>query len=116
ARFSMTWCFCLSSRRRHTRFSRDWSSDVCSSDLHAGEIDGKDAGFRLIRDLLQGKVGQGLLDRQVLLFVPVFNVDGHENFRAWQIGRASCREWACLPEAAGLVYEPEIWRQMTIRC
>src|SRR5690606_39336112 len=21
--------------RRHTRFSRDWSSDVCSSDLHA---------------------------------------------------------------------------------
>src|SRR5690606_39308568 len=36
------WCFtCIlivlifffSSRRRHTRFSRDWSSDVCSSDL-----------------------------------------------------------------------------------
>src|SRR5690606_40125969 len=25
--------FCVSSRRRHTRFSRDWSSDVCSSDL-----------------------------------------------------------------------------------
>src|SRR5690606_39818088 len=25
-------CF-VSSRRRHTRFSRDWSSDVCSSDL-----------------------------------------------------------------------------------
>src|SRR5690606_40604266 len=24
-----------SSRRRHTRFSRDWSSDVCSSDLLA---------------------------------------------------------------------------------
>src|SRR5690606_39765833 len=24
---------CFSSRRRHTRFSRDWSSDVCSSDL-----------------------------------------------------------------------------------
>src|SRR5690606_4063066 len=26
--------FFFSSRRRHTRFSRDWSSDVCSSDLH----------------------------------------------------------------------------------
>src|SRR5690606_40161375 len=25
----------FSSRRRHTRFSRDWSSDVCSSDLAA---------------------------------------------------------------------------------
>src|SRR5208282_4142108 len=32
----MTWCinsFFFSSRRRHTRCYRDWSSDVCSSDL-----------------------------------------------------------------------------------
>src|SRR5690606_40825131 len=29
---SCSLCF-FSSRRRHTRFSRDWSSDVCSSDL-----------------------------------------------------------------------------------
>src|SRR5215475_6812139 len=28
--------FVFSSRRRHTRFSRDWSSDVCSSDLAGG--------------------------------------------------------------------------------
>src|SRR2546429_3083811 len=28
-------CFFFSSRRRHTRCSRDWSSDVCSSDLNA---------------------------------------------------------------------------------
>src|SRR3712207_8350291 len=32
------WCICIfffffSSRRRHTRYWRDWSSDVCSSDL-----------------------------------------------------------------------------------
>src|SRR3712207_8594621 len=26
--------FFFSSRRRHTRYWRDWSSDVCSSDLH----------------------------------------------------------------------------------
>src|SRR5256884_4259366 len=30
--------FFFSSRRRHTRCSRDWSSDVCSSDL--GELEG----------------------------------------------------------------------------
>src|SRR5699024_11988501 len=30
--------FVLSSRRRHTRSKRDWSSDVCSSDLLFGEI------------------------------------------------------------------------------
>lgn len=51
--------------------------------IHAGEIDGKDAGFWLVRDLLQGKVGKGVLDKVVLLFVPVLNADGHENFRAW---------------------------------
>src|SRR5690625_1187173 len=28
--------FFFSSRRRHTRWPRDWSSDVCSSDLHHG--------------------------------------------------------------------------------
>src|SRR5260370_37926688 len=28
-----TCCFFFSSRRRHTRFKCDWSSDVCSSDL-----------------------------------------------------------------------------------
>src|SRR5205809_4779013 len=28
-----SFCFFFSSRRRHTRCSRDWSSDVCSSDL-----------------------------------------------------------------------------------
>src|SRR5256884_1433595 len=30
--------FFFSSRRRHTRCSRDWSSDVCSSDLGSGGI------------------------------------------------------------------------------
>src|SRR5699024_11928499 len=29
----MSECFFFSSRRRHTRSKRDWSSDVCSSDL-----------------------------------------------------------------------------------
>lgn len=48
--------------------------------IHAGEIDGKDAGFLALRDALEGKAAQGALDQQVLLFVPVFNVDGHERF------------------------------------
>src|SRR5690606_40016815 len=30
--------FYFSSRRRHTRFSRDWSSDVCSSDLCVDQL------------------------------------------------------------------------------
>src|SRR5690606_40129646 len=32
-RLAVVCFFFFSSRRRHTRFSRDWSSDVCSSDL-----------------------------------------------------------------------------------
>src|SRR5690625_6674215 len=34
--------FFFSSRRRHTRWPRDWSSDVCSSDLPADRGDGED--------------------------------------------------------------------------
>src|SRR5690606_40619377 len=34
----LVFCFFFSSRRRHTRFSRDWSSDVCSSDLHVAQL------------------------------------------------------------------------------
>src|SRR5207249_12289521 len=33
---SIVFIFFFSSRRRHTRSKRDWSSDVCSSDLRAG--------------------------------------------------------------------------------
>lgn len=51
--------------------------------IHAGEIDGKDAGFLALRETLQGRAAPGALDKQVLLFVPVFNVDGHERFGAW---------------------------------
>jgi len=51
--------------------------------IHAGEIDGKDAGFLALRDLLDGMHGSNALSRQVFLFVPVFNVDGHERFKAW---------------------------------
>ena len=51
--------------------------------IHAGEIDGKDAGFLALRELLERKTAPGVLDKQVLLFVPVFNVDGHERFGRW---------------------------------
>src|SRR5690606_39794702 len=38
--------FFFSSRRRHTRFSRDWSSDVCSSDLTARvQLDGAEVAL-----------------------------------------------------------------------
>lgn len=51
--------------------------------IHAGEIDGKDAGFLALRQVLDGEAAPGALEKQVLLFVPVFNVDGHERFARW---------------------------------
>ena len=51
--------------------------------IHAGEIDGKDAGFLALREVLEGRAANGALDRLVWVFVPVFNVDGHERFGAW---------------------------------
>lgn len=51
--------------------------------IHAGEIDGKDAGFLALREVLEGKAAADALDKLVWVFVPVFNVDGHERFGAW---------------------------------
>ena len=52
--------------------------------IHAGEVDGKDAGLWLLRSLLTGEVLPGVLSKLTLVFVPVFNVDGHERFAAHQ--------------------------------
>jgi murein tripeptide amidase MpaA len=49
--------------------------------IHPGEPEGKDAGLLFLRDLLQTE--SPLLDRLVFVFIPVFNVDGHERFSAW---------------------------------
>lgn len=48
--------------------------------IHPGEIEGKDAGFAFLRDLLDGKVAPGALDAVSIVFVPVMNPDGHERF------------------------------------
>lgn len=48
--------------------------------IHAGEIDGKDAGFVFLREVLSGDRLPGVLNKLNLIFVPVFNVDGHERF------------------------------------
>ncbi len=48
--------------------------------IHAGEIDGKDAGFLVLREVLEGKALPSVLQKVTLVFVPVFNVDGHERF------------------------------------
>jgi hypothetical protein len=45
--------------------------------IHAGEIDGKDAGMMLLRDISFGNK-KHLLDDVNLLFIPILNVDGHE--------------------------------------
>src|SRR5690606_39632503 len=48
-----------SSRRRHTRFSRDWSSDVCSSDLSRSE-------GRAMKAFVMKKIGEvGFMEKPV---------------------------------------------------
>jgi murein tripeptide amidase MpaA len=59
------------------RFDPNKPTLLAQAGIHSGEIDGKDAGLMLLRDIaVRGK--SGLLDRANLLFVPVFNADGHE--------------------------------------
>src|SRR5690606_41002374 len=92
-----------SSRRRHTRFSRDWSSDVCSSDLGSGDyiitaryyrngtvIYSKQATLKIedegnyVFDLLLYPVSENPVTGTVE------DKSGYDN--DVKIGRASCRE------------------------
>src|SRR5204862_4165604 len=66
-------CFFFSSRRRHTRSLRDWSSDVCSSDLLVGRHHEQ-------HQPNGPHPGQHVADETF--------VSGHVE----EIGRASCRE------------------------
>lgn len=47
--------------------------------IHPGENGGKDAAMMLLRDLLVTKKYESFLDHMVILSIPVFNIDGHEN-------------------------------------
>src|SRR5690606_39993830 len=92
-------------RRRHTRFSRDWSSDVCSSDL-VGEI--SDDACAMLRKFIIDAFGfdpkaENVRDAVTQLclehtFHPIRQMlasllwDEIPRVDEWQIGRASCRE------------------------
>jgi hypothetical protein len=63
--------------------------------IHSGEIDGKDAGMMLLRDMTVRGTETKLLDRANFLFVPIFSVDAHE--RASRFSRINQRG----PEISG---------------
>src|SRR5690606_40218264 len=101
--------FFFSSRRRHTSFSRDWSSDVCSSDLH--DID---ARFELALHDVAGRRAHGVIEflnvvRIILRLrreLPQLRraddaADVGREDTVVKIGRASCREGAWKAEGAG---------------
>src|ERR1035437_10734207 len=52
--------FFFSSRRRHTRYWRDWSSDVCSSDLRAHIASGPERNKGWLRAVFDPKMGAAL--------------------------------------------------------
>ncbi|MGZ9896801.1 M14 family metallopeptidase [Shewanella gaetbuli] len=52
-------------------------SVLVQAGIHSGEIDGKDAGMMLLRDIAHGNKS-ALIDQVNLLFIPILSVDGHE--------------------------------------
>ena len=51
---------------------------LAHSGIHSGEIDGKDAGMMLLRDMTVAGKRKELLVNANFLFIPILNVDGHE--------------------------------------
>src|SRR5687768_18273695 len=84
--------FFFSSRRRHTRCSRDWSSDVCSSDLaEAGAINYGDAYRHLVRYARELELPVTTPPLEPLNVI--YHLRGQRVVSGLgKIGRASCRE------------------------
>src|SRR5690606_40510170 len=77
--------FFFSSRRRHTRFSRDWSSDVCSSDLpRKWYINRLDLLPRFVEKIIEQEKLVALDSEMLPYFIVALASE--------EIGRASCRE------------------------
>ena len=53
---------------------------LIQSGIHAGEIEGKDTALMLVRDMTVAKRFAAWLDHAIFVIIPVFNVDGHEDF------------------------------------
>ena len=59
--------------------ARDVPVALFHAGIHSGEIDGKDAGLMLLRDMLLGEKPKAeLLEGASVLFIPILNPDGHE--------------------------------------
>jgi murein tripeptide amidase MpaA len=56
---------------------------LVQNSIHAGEMDGKDSCLALLRELVITKSKAALLDKVVLVFIPVYNLDGHERRSAY---------------------------------
>jgi len=55
------------------------------ANIHAGEVEGKEALLALVRDLATQQ--RGVLDSIVLIAVPIYNADGNERFAAQSVNR-----------------------------
>src|SRR2546430_10524604 len=84
--------FFFSSRRRHTIFDCDWSSDVCSSDLIAGSLALSSREITLgvwTPPVALGLGTVGITSSSVNRRINRFRIGGVQRV---EIGRASCRE------------------------
>src|SRR5690606_40343427 len=102
--------FFFSSRRRHTRFSRDWSSDVCSSDLVLAPVYDPVCITAFFDHVPPGDYGVNrAIDARLRLFSWDDLAELLKQARVPQIGRASCRERWEGGRGLGLVDQ---WRQL----
>src|SRR5437762_13542576 len=103
--------FFFSSRRRHTRYIGDWSSDVCSSDLE--EVRMRRVAVIIVAVVVagaSGTVAQEAYPTRPVTIVNPFPPGGIADLTARplaaEIGRASCRERAWIVVRPGGLLTP----------
>src|SRR5699024_11683017 len=88
--------FFFSSRRRHTRSKRDWSSDVCSSDLAPESLAANDPMRPVVTKLAADYKEKFKADATTFIGHP------SDAMLLIEIGRASCREREWISEVVGI--------------
>src|SRR5437660_11796254 len=105
--------FFFSSRRRHTRWPRDWSSDVCSSDLsnlpYCSLVAPVNDPFSCPNSWLSTRLS-GTAGRFTATNGPL-----RRSECSWKIGRASCRERVEVSVGAGSVKEKREGKRPVVR-
>jgi hypothetical protein len=84
---------------------------MIEANIHAGEVEGKEASLALVRDLVFTKLGKGILNKVCIVLIPDFNPDGNDRIspKNRALNLADLEGQVNPPGGVGMRYTGEGW-------